>query len=621
MAPRIRRREFLAMLPVSIAGLAALAACGGSAATATTEQSTTASVATTTQATTAAATTSAASGAATSATRSTASTTTSAASGAATSASSATPGAGAGTPSIAGGQSAVLKPGVPHSVDELLKPDPNKFASPIHVTTVWQSFANNKYAAGDSMNDNPWTRAYKDKYGVQAEKLWEVPGDQYQQKLNLTIASGDLPDFFMATPPQFAQLLAAGTIQDLTDMYAKFATERTKALLYEGGDTAMKSSMINGRLMAIPYILPTKEGSPLLWLRTDLLKKYNLGEPKTLQDQLAIVETFGKNNIYSFSVDKLLGGTSGFFNSYHAYPNIWLKDSSGKLVYGSVQPEIKQPLEQLQKMYKAGQLDPEFGVKDPAKARELVVAGKVGMIYGAFSSGAVPLQQAKEQNPDSDWKAYHLPSVDGQRAVPQVNEPEVNGYFVAKKGFAHPEAMFMLLDFWIQAFYTTTSDDVYDQYNNTKDNIANWQHNVIQSDRAWKNIDEGLSVANLVDAKGQGAENATPEERQVYGKCQQWLGGDIKNWSWYAMFGPGGSSIVANDYRQNNWYQESAFFGAPTATMGTKLSSLQDLQAQEFTKIIQGAALAEFDSFVANWKKQGGDQITSEVNDWYAKQK
>jgi len=30
------------------------------------------------------------------------------------------------------------------------------------------------------------------------------------------------------------------------------------------------------------------------------------------------------------------------------------------------------------------------------------------------------------------------------------------------------------------------------------------------------------------------------------------------------------------------------------------------------------ASIDEFDKFVAQWKQLGGDQITAEVNEWYA---
>ena len=60
------------------------------------------------------------------------------------------------------------------------------------------------------------------------------------------------------------------------------------------------------------------------------------------------------------------------------------------------------------------------------------------------------------------------------------------------------------------------------------------------------------------------------------------------------------------------------FFGARTPGMSTNLSSVDKMQAETYVNIIMGTQEADsFDTFVENWKQLGGDQITTEVNDWY----
>ncbi|MNY47132.1 hypothetical protein D3C86_1823750 [compost metagenome] len=68
-------------------------------------------------------------------------------------------------------------------------------------------------------------------------------------------------------------------------------------------------------------------------------------------------------------------------------------------------------------------------------------------------------------------------------------------------------------------------------------------------------------------------------------------------------------------------YLLDAFYGAATPAMVEKNASLQKLEEEVFTKIIMGQSIDTFDKFVEDWKKLGGDQITKEVNDWYAKSK
>ncbi|MCG7381333.1 hypothetical protein MH144_01660 [Paenibacillus sp. ACRRY] len=54
-----------------------------------------------------------------------------------------------------------------------------------------------------------------------------------------------------------------------------------------------------------------------------------------------------------------------------------------------------------------------------------------------------------------------------------------------------------------------------------------------------------------------------------------------------------------------------------TRTMESRWSNLKKLEDETFLKIIMGAApLDTFDTFVSDWKKQGGDKITEEVKEY-----
>jgi putative aldouronate transport system substrate-binding protein len=60
------------------------------------------------------------------------------------------------------------------------------------------------------------------------------------------------------------------------------------------------------------------------------------------------------------------------------------------------------------------------------------------------------------------------------------------------------------------------------------------------------------------------------------------------------------------------------FNGEPTATMKKKWEQLQTMEKQVYTNIIYGKETLEaFDKFVQDWKAQGGDEITKEINEWY----
>lgn len=120
-------------------------------------------------------------------------------------------------------------------------------------------------------------------------------------------------------------------------------------------------------------------------------------------------------------------------------------------------------------------------------------------------------------------------------------------------------------------------------------------------------------------------EEIHPEAARYYKVIKSFIdngmdkGADSLGWNYYKFIGPEGSwNTIINDYKANDRLVQSVFFGAPTPTMSTNLSSMDKMQAETYVNIIMGTQSPDtFDDFVKSWKELGGDQITAEVNDWY----
>ncbi|UUZ93536.1 hypothetical protein LJK87_01845 [Paenibacillus sp. P25] len=114
------------------------------------------------------------------------------------------------------------------------------------------------------------------------------------------------------------------------------------------------------------------------------------------------------------------------------------------------------------------------------------------------------------------------------------------------------------------------------------------------------------------------------EPKTIQGKIEAYNSGSKEGfalWGWERIYGPEGSEGVVDQYDKNNQFLMDKFVGAPTPTMVERKSTLEKLQNETYTKIIMGASADEFDKFVQDWTKLGGEQITKEVNDWYASKK
>ncbi|MBU7316595.1 extracellular solute-binding protein [Paenibacillus oleatilyticus] len=512
-----------------------------------------------------------------------------------------------------------------------------KYSPPIDVRAVRGINGSFKFPQGEDISNNLWAKTYKEEYGINLTYDWVADNSggnesAYNKKLNLMIASGQLPDIVAVNSKQFKQLAEDGKLADLTEAFEKFATPYTKDVAKQDGGMAMSSATINGKLLAIPGFNGNITNANVVWIRSDWMKKLNLPEPKTMQDLFAIMEAFatkdpngdgGKGviglaankNIYDGFADLL-----GFFNGYHAYPNgMWIKDDAGQLVYGGIQKEMKPALAKLQELYKSGLIDKEFGAKDAAKEAELFGQNKLGITFGANSNPYYPFDDARKRNPEMDWKAYPIPSIDDKPARPAVGFP-ISTYYVVNKNFKHPEVVVKMFNANFEKFFGKTGD--WNTWGVTKDRLEAFKWPFVYGFPPDKDVPgryEALKKA--IETNDPSAMNG--EQKADFDAYQAYKNGDQTKWATVRQAGPTDSSFaVLNHYKQNNLLYTNEYRSSlQTDTMTLKWSTLLNLEKEMITKIILGASLDEFDKFVENWKKSGGDQITKEVNDWAANSK
>lgn len=515
-----------------------------------------------------------------------------------------------------------------------------KYNPPIELTTV-RSISdvveNNVLSVlkDQTIDDNIWTRLYKDQLGINIKYKWVVKGsetsDQYQQKVNVMLASGDLPDVIPVNPTQLKQLADSGQIQDLTGLYEKYATPLTKNVMSQEGTAPFDAATIDGKLMAIPQVDSSIERAMFVWVRTDWLNKLNLQPPKTMADVLAISKAFtendpdgnGKKDTFGIGVTKTLWGGAmgleGFMAGYKAFPKIWIDDGTGKLVYGGIQPEVKKALQQLQDMAKQGQIDPEFGTKDGGKVAESIAAGKIGLEYGEQWNSIYPLQLNRNNDSNAQWQAFPIVSENGD--APKVPlKFSTTKFFAIKKDVKNPEAVIKLFNMHLEKNWGEKQE--FDKYYAPPQAESVWQLSPVTPAPPKKNVEAFRAIDTA--RKSNDTSKLTGEAKTIQQKLDSYKSGSKEGfalWGWERIYGPEGSEGVVDQYDKNKQFLLDKFVGAPTPTMVERKATLDKLQDEVFVKIILGDPIDSFDKFVADWKKLGGDKITQEVNDWYAKTK
>jgi len=530
------------------------------------------------------------------------------------------------------------EPATSENTDPLGKYEPG-----ITIETVKATETNVKFAPGQSWDNNIWYDLVKETLGITIKNTWLAPaeGQQFEQKMNVTLASGDLPDFFEVSGSQFQQLAEDGQLADLTAAYDNYGSPLLKKLLGFDDGISLSAATIGGKLMAIPKPFGYSDTQGFIWIRNDWLQKYNLTPPEKLDDVWHIAQTFMEKQAGGTGTIGLplrkdlegdLGGVDQIFNSYHAYPRMWIKGQDGKLVYGSIQPEMKEALSKLQELYKSGVIDQEFGVKDYGKVCESALAsGKAGIYFGGMAD-PLGCTSSGFQKDAADWVPYKLVSNDGKPVLSQAKIAPASYYVVSKKA-EHPEALIKILNLFGDVGFGERSQENHPDYNplyfsQVGDTpSANFHVMPFQVFLQNKNVlDYKDYMEYLKDPDGYTFQETS--DKQLFGNMDAYLKWKetpgqpadqtvATSWAYYMIFGPVSTQAVIDDAMQNHRYMFDEYLGPPTESMKQKQALLSKTEKDMLTRIVMGSApVDEFDKFVEQWRKLGGDAITEEVNAW-----
>jgi putative aldouronate transport system substrate-binding protein len=484
---------------------------------------------------------------------------------------------------------------------------------------------NASFAEGQSFADNLWWRMFKERFNVEVIVDWSAVnvGNEFDQKLNLAIASQTIPDMIAPNRIQYAQLKAADMIEDLTTAYADYSSPSMQKMFNKYPEIIETAKNDAGQLVALPrFFYGYETQTRFLWLRNDWVQADGIEAPQTIEDLEAIMRTFiDKNDAkYGLVLDKDLWGMLRMAPAFHAYPrSIWLEGEDGKIVYGATLPETKTMLSYFAKWYADGLIHPEFANMNEETARQDAYNGLTGMVAGENWSGwSYGSDMVNNQGEGTYFISYNLPCIDDQPVNHAVEFPN-NIYNVVRKGYEHPEVLVKLVNAYIDIL-----DDSLGAGTMTLEEVlpfnTNDMHHVtgpfkVEFDH-YKDVTE---VANAVDNNGGPltSGNAT----LFYNEIRKWLDdGDLMGMGrWLQQggqqFGSIPKAIRTVDAKEVIF---SKMWGLAPDVVVNYGTTLDDLLVEGFTQIIMGVEDVDyFDALIASWYAAGGQEETDAVNAMY----
>ncbi|MBE1489559.1 extracellular solute-binding protein [Plantactinospora soyae] len=259
--------------------------------------------------------------------------------------------------------------------------------------------------------------------GKKLDITW-VPNADYNDKLNVTLASNSIPDLVVTNEksPSFIRAADAGAFWDLTGKLDSYPN------LKPANAQTARNVMVNGKTYGIYRTRPLLRSAVVY--RKDWLAKVGLPEPQTVDDLYRIAKAFteqdpdgnGKKDTYGLVIPKWPGNYASSspydtMETWFGAPNGW-GQRGGKLVPGFDTEEFYQANRFMKKWVDEGLVNPDFATLDAGSWNDPFVQGKGGMIIDVNVRGTDLAGRFRQKDPkdfDKVSMVGNMKRSDGQK--------------------------------------------------------------------------------------------------------------------------------------------------------------------------------------------------------------
>ncbi len=284
---------------------------------------------------------------------------------------------------------------------------------------------------GDTAENNYYTRYLLDNYNIRVIVDWTAAtGDDFNQKVALTIASDSLPDAMVVSDRTYFMAAAEDDmLYDLTEVFDKYASEQVKAIHATTNGKAQELVSFGGKMLALPNISVAADGVLVLMVQQNWLDDLGIGVPTTVQElhdaaaairdakpagdrTIPILGAQKDSRVYAdFLHSNFSYGFDAIFAAMNAYPGYFVLDKNDKVQYGTLSSETRDAIEMLAQWYAEGLIDPEFATRDYSS--DVVSANECGFFCGPWWALGYGNGDSFKNSETVDWQAYPLFTDDG----------------------------------------------------------------------------------------------------------------------------------------------------------------------------------------------------------------
>ncbi len=322
-----------------------------------------------------------------------------------------------------------------------------------------------EYAANfmQSYEEHPIIKKVEELTGLKLKFIHPPTGDD-GTFFNMTIASGDYPDIFITTkfneiyPGGIHGAVRDGVLADNDEQIRKYAKNFLYYMSIADKNTYRNTADDDGKLtLGTPFACDFIRGINNMGFiaRKDILDKYGLDVPKTIDELTNALRTLKENGIevpmalgtldnYRYTDCNFLSGAFGVtMKDYQV-------DENGKVFYSRANEGYRDYLRQMAAWYKEGLIDRDFVNRDVKDALKMFYNNRTAFcVIGNWQTTEI-VTLGKAENPDFEIYPVRVPRLTDSEEPYHLGNPLAEGGvgdMLISATCKHPKEAVKLLDY------------------------------------------------------------------------------------------------------------------------------------------------------------------------------
>ena len=526
---------------------------------------------------------------------------------------------------------AALIPTNPVSRERLAQPSPVDWDAvrddPSQTLSLsWQGII--AYSAGKP--DSWIEQNLEERFNLELNPIF-MDGNAYAKRRPLMLCGGDIPDvMWCGDPLQVRANLRNGFIMEIPyDVILKHCPTYVKWLNTYGKE-AWLYAQYKGKNYGLPTVNAGANRPRISSWRMDWLRNVGIDKvPETVDEMHEALYRFrhndpdgnGKQDTYGWS-PIIYHWSLAFVEVFAAYGVLAfdLMERDGQVVWGGLLPETKEALRELQKWYKEDLLDPDFPLDSQGRQNEIqFVNGKVGYLHPADH----PYLYDESEPTSLLGKALAFSPSAELAPGPPLRDKAGNRRGRTWGGAAHvlqfgrqleqePEKVIRVL----KMMEAIASDEaLYMEARNGKRG-QHWDYNPKTYIRAdGKKKKEGIIQLPPYDEDDRRRQNMA---ELLGGTCAFYFASTLEQ-----VYDETYWAVADREWYERNKRTEWGMMNVlgksdVVPSSGRTLGDLVNYQVTTFIEMVVGDRdIDDFDHFVSEWRRRGGDVILEEANEMY----